>query len=412
MTTKMRVEGVTKIFGPTPKRALRMIQEGASKAQILEQTGHVVGVSNASFEVAAGEIFVVMGLSGSGKSTLIRCLNRLIEPTSGHVWVDDQDVLAADPKQLRTIRRTKMAMVFQHFGLFPHRTVAENAAYGLKVRGFDEAEQRERAVEALGLVGLAEWADHYPSNLSGGMQQRVGLARALATDPDILLMDEAFSALDPLIRTQMQDELLDLQTRLDKTVIFITHDLNEALRLGSHIAVMRDGSVIQIGTPAQIITQPVDDYVADFTQDVDRGRVLNAEFVMKPLAPLRLGEDTVQSALLRMDEEDLRYAYVVDAEGQPQGYVRRWFLFKLMNEGEKDLQRGVKLDFPRTSRLTPLTELYQSASEGVPIAVLDANGAYQGVVYPRDVLGGLAMGHTEAADREAGTTILPMEVVA
>ncbi|MEZ4638125.1 MAG: glycine betaine/L-proline ABC transporter ATP-binding protein [Caldilineaceae bacterium] len=249
-----------------------MMKAGASKDEVLAETGHVIGVNNVSFDVEEGEVFVVMGLSGSGKSTLIRCLNRLHEPTDGHIYLDGEDILKANKQQLEQIRRTKMAMVFQHFGLFPHRTVGDNVAYGLKVRGMSPEERRQKAEEALALVGLAEWIDHYPDNLSGGMQQRVGLARALATDADILLMDEAFSALDPLIRRQMQDELMQLQERLHKTIIFITHDLNEALRIGNRVAVMRDGEIVQIGTPTEIITQPSEEYVAKFMADVDQSR--------------------------------------------------------------------------------------------------------------------------------------------
>lgn len=268
-----------------------------------------------------------MGLSGSGKSTLVRLANRLHEPTAGHVFVDGEDICsvhsapAADPpaskKRMQEIRRTKMAMVFQHFALFPHMTVAENAAYGLKVQGVDEAQRRERALAVLEQVGLGSWADHFPRELSGGMQQRVGLARALATGPDVLLMDEAFSALDPLIRRKMQDELLELQARVRKTILFVTHDINEALRLGNRVAIMRDGRIVQVGTPTEIVTRPGDDYVADFMADVDQAKVVEAGYVMSSARPLVLGETTLVAARNAAAREGAYY--IVDREGHPVG---------------------------------------------------------------------------------------------
>lgn len=397
---KMHVDNVVMIFGKSPKKeALPMFQQGASKEEVLKKTGHVVGVAGATFTVKEGEIFVVMGLSGSGKSTLIRCLNRLIEPTSGHVYIDGEDVLAADKNRLREIRRTKMGMVFQHFALLPHKTVAENVAYGLKIRGVDEHVRREEAIKSLDLVGLKEWADRYPHNLSGGMKQRVGLARALATDPDILLMDEAFSALDPLIRRQMQNEMLNLQERLRKTIIFITHDLNEALRVGNHIAVMRDGAIVQIGTPIQIVTEPADDYVAAFTQDVDQGRVLTAEYIMKPAEMIMLkpdelgrGHSVVDKILKRMDAmDDASALYIVNHKDELQGVLRKKRLVKAMEDDSVGhLSQVIEQDFPRTIHTTSLTEIYALCADGVPIAVLDAAGRLQGSINPVDVLMSLA----------------------
>jgi len=276
----VRIENVYKVFGRRPQKAVRRLEEGASRDEVKDLgTAAVIDVS---FDVAPGEIFVVMGLSGSGKSTLIRMINGLWAPTAGHVRLGDDDLAAVGGARLRELRRTRVSMVFQHFALLPHRTVLENAAYPLEIQGVGKQERAERAARALDLVGLDGWHDSLPSQLSGGMRQRVGLARALAADTDVLLMDEAFSALDPLIRREMQEQLIELQRSLGKTIVFITHDLNEAMHLGDRIAVMRDGRVVQIGTPEQILSEPADDYVAQFVTDVDRTRVLTAASVMTP----------------------------------------------------------------------------------------------------------------------------------
>ena len=397
MPIKMRVENLTKIFGKAPRRALKLLEEGVSKEHILQQTSHVVGVDNASFEVQTGEIFVVMGLSGSGKSTLIRCLNRLHEPTSGHIYLDDIDVTTLKKSELQEVRRSRMAMVFQHFGLFPHKTVGYNVSYGLRTRGgLSDVELRQKAEEALALVGLADWIDHFPQSLSGGMQQRVGLARALAADVDILLMDEAFSALDPLIRRQMQDELIRLQERLHKTIIFITHDLNEALRVGNHVAIMRDGAIVQIGTPIEIITQPADEYVARFMADVDQSRVLTAEFVMRPAHHLTR-QTTVTEALQQMDAFNVTALYVVDQQGMPDGVVRRSYLHQLQAEGKTDLREALIGNYPTTSPLTELTSIYNVYEEHLPLAVVNDRGRLQGVIYASDIINALANTDEESA---------------
>lgn len=392
MTIKMSVNNLTKIFGKNPrKKPLSMLKKGIQKDQIQKETGHVVGVNNASFSVEEGEIFVVMGLSGSGKSTLIRCLNRLYEPTSGQVLLnDEEDIVSADPKRLQEIRRTRMAMVFQHFGLFPHKTVGYNVSYGLRTRGgMTEDQLREKAAEALSLVGLTEWIDHYPDNLSGGMQQRVGLARALAADVDILLMDEAFSALDPLIRRQMQDELIKLQERLQKTIIFITHDLNEALRVGNHVAIMRDGEIVQIGTPPEIVMNPANQYVAKFMADVDQSKVITAEFVMRPAH--RLPHNcSVADAMKQMNKFGVDSLYLVDENDMPDGVVRREYLYELQRQKASDIGDAIIGNFPTVSPLTSLTSLYNLYSEKLPIAVVNDRGVLQGVVYPYDVLQVLA----------------------
>lgn len=312
MNYQIEVKNITKIFGKSTKKALKMLQEGKEKEEILKSTGATVGVNQANFTVENGEIFVIMGLSGSGKSTLLRMLNRLIEPTSGQVFIDNQNIVEMNAEQLRELRRKKISMVFQKFALFPHRTVIENVEFGLEIQGITAADRREKAMESLKLVGLESWAESYPSQLSGGMQQRVGLARALANDPEILLMDEAFSALDPLIRKEMQEELVDLQRSMNKTIIFITHDLDEALRIGDRIVLMRDGEIVQIGTPEEILTNPADEYVERFVEDVNLGKVLTAESVMRKAETIVLGKDGIRVAGKKMRDKGIPTVVVVD----------------------------------------------------------------------------------------------------
>jgi glycine betaine/proline transport system ATP-binding protein len=402
---KVRAEDLVMIFGKNARKtSLPMLQRGDSKSDILSKTGHVVGVSNVSFSVREGEIFVVMGLSGSGKSTLIRCINRLITPTSGKVYIDGEEVIGASQSRLRQLRRTKMAMVFQHFALLPHKTVLENVAYGLKIRGVEEEEQRDIALESLDLVGLKPWAEKRPDNLSGGMKQRVGLARALATDADILLMDEAFGALDPLIRRQMQNELMQLQESLQKTVIFITHDLNEALRVGNHVMIMRDGENVQIGTPVDIITKPADDYVAAFMADVDQSRVLTAEVVMQPADYLVLGRDAFQTAVNRFKaKDDASSFYVVNGQEKVEGLIRKQALLHAEKSGKRELGDVMDRDFPSASQSAPLNELYALVSDGVPVAVTDAAGRLKGVVTAKDVLSSMATVEHIAEEAEEPT---------
>ncbi|GDY52295.1 glycine/betaine ABC transporter ATP-binding protein [Streptomyces violaceusniger] len=339
----MRAEHLYKVFGRRPDEAVAQLEGGADREE-LRASGTTAAVIDASFAVEAGQIFVVMGLSGSGKSTLLRMLNGLLEPTAGRVLFDDDDLTALTPKGLREVRSRKISMVFQHFALFPHRSVLENAAYGLEVQGVPREERIRRATEALELVGLAGWEKSWPDELSGGMQQRVGLARALATDADMLLMDESFSALDPLIRRDMQDQLLQLQKRLKKTIVFITHDLNEAMRLGDRIAVMRDGRIVQIGTAEDILVTPANDYVASFTQDVDRSRVLTAGAIMAEPSEA-LGTTTDDGTTLRTEQDVLAAAPATVTES------------------------------------TPIMELFQPCSRsGVAVAVTDDDGALTGVV--------------------------------
>jgi glycine betaine/proline transport system ATP-binding protein len=373
-----------KIFGRRPKEVVRRLKEGASPEE-MTRLGAVCAVTDATFEVQPGEIFVVMGLSGSGKSTLIRMLNGLLEPTDGSVHVGGQDITRLNPAQLRQVRQQQMSMVFQHFALLPHRTVLENAAYALRVRGVDQATRSEKAREALSMVGLDGWGDRLPYQLSGGMKQRVGLARALAAETEIMLMDEAFSALDPLIRREMQDQLLKLQAGLNKTIIFITHDLNEAMRLGDRIAVMRAGRIVQIGTAEEILQDPANDYVAQFVQDVDRTRVLTAAAVMEPPRTVVIDTEGPRAILRQMREEQVHAAFVVSRDRRLRGTIRDAAAQSAVGQGSTDL-RDV-LDKPAI--VTPdtlLAEIFAlSAESSLPVAVLDADERLLGVI-PRATL--------------------------
>ncbi|GAA5124608.1 quaternary amine ABC transporter ATP-binding protein [Haloechinothrix salitolerans] len=342
----IRAEGLYKVFGRRPDDVVRQLDEGASTEDVVAR-GATPAVIDVSFEVQPGEIFVVMGLSGSGKSTLIRMLNGLLTPSAGHVHVGDRDVSMLGAKELRQLRSEEMSMVFQHFALLPHRTVLENAAYALKVRGFDKETRDEKGRDALNLVGLSGWEDRLPSQLSGGMKQRVGLARALAAETDIMLMDEAFSALDPLIRREMQDQLIDLQHRLNKTIVFITHDLNEAMRLGDRIAVMRAGRIVQIGTPEEILREPADDYVAEFVKDVDRTRVLTASSVMEPVTEQagshdqygRVSANTLLSDVFAMTERNPLPLAVVDGDNRTLGVINERTLLHAMVRADEGQAR-------------------------------------------------------------------------
>jgi glycine betaine/proline transport system ATP-binding protein len=352
----------------------------------LQSTGNVLGVADVSLTINEGELFVIMGLSGSGKSTLVRCLNRLIDPTSGHIFIDGEDVAHVGQARLRDVRRTKISMVFQRFGLFPHKTVLENAEYGLKMRGMDAEQRREKALSTLNVVGLGKWADYAPSALSGGMQQRVGLARALATEAPILLMDEAFSALDPLIRRGMQDELMRLQTELRRTIIFISHDIQEALKIGDRVAVMKDGYLVQVGTPEEIVTQPADDYIAAFTQDVNRAQVLKTGSIVRQTVPFILGKGSAQAALAEMQAEDRQQMYVVDRHGKPVGVLTMSDLEQAVQTGAEDVETVMSTDFPTVETATSLEEIFHLARFGIPIAVVNLKGKFKGVVGQSDIL--------------------------
>jgi glycine betaine/proline transport system ATP-binding protein len=328
--SKIEIRNVYKIFGESPSKVLPMVQDGANKEEVLEKTGHTVGLDNVSLSIEEGETFVCMGLSGSGKSTLIRHINRLIDPTAGEVLVEGTNVMDLNQKNLIEFRRHKMSMVFQRFGLFPHKTVIENVGYGLEVQGKTLEERNKIAMEKIEAVGLSGFEHQYPNQLSGGMQQRVGLARALATNTNIMLMDEAFSALDPLIRSDMQKQLIDLQSELKKTIFFITHDLDESLRLGDHIGILNHGKLVQVGTPIDIIMKPADDYVKAFVKDVNRARVIKAKIVMTPTNETN-GID--KSNLIKVHEDQFIEEFlpqvvcnnanceVVDKEGNTKGYI-------------------------------------------------------------------------------------------
>jgi glycine betaine/proline transport system ATP-binding protein len=398
MSPHVRVRGLYKIFGAHPRRALDAARAGHDRARIQQETGHVLAVDDVAFEVERGELFVIMGLSGSGKSTVVRMLNRLIEPTSGTVEIDGESVGDLDAAGLRELRQRKISMVFQHFALFPHRTVGENAAYGLKVQGVGETERRRRADEALETVGLSGWAENYPHELSGGMQQRVGLARGLATEADILLMDEPFSALDPLIRRDMQDLLAKLQADLQRTIVFITHDLNEAMRLGDRICVLKDGRVVQIGTGAEIIAEPANDYVADFVADVDRSRVLTADLVMR--APRRtFALDAHPREVLEwLDEQEFNGVYVLGPDNTVLGVARDDRLADGLHRGAAEIRDLLTQDYARVAPDTLLSDISGlAAKHTVPVAVTDDRGHLVGVV-PRARLLATLAGEEAAAD--------------
>ncbi|GAA4618695.1 glycine betaine/L-proline ABC transporter ATP-binding protein [Actinoallomurus liliacearum] len=388
---RIRAQHVSKVFGRRSAEALRKIRQGAD-ADELRRMGVTAAVADVSFEVNEGEIFVVMGLSGSGKSTLIRMLNGLLEPTAGSIEIDGVDITAMGGKELRRLRQEKVSMVFQHFALFPHRTVLENAAYALETRNVPKQERLAKAREFLNHVGLAGWEDRYPDQLSGGMQQRVGIARALSAETDILLMDEAFSALDPMIRREMQDLLLDLQGELGKTIVFITHDLNEAMRLGDRVAMLRHGRVMQIGTAEEILTDPANDYVAQFVADVDRTRVLTARSVMdKPIAVVDANGGP-RAAVRVMREQQTSFAFVVTRDRRLAGVVFAEPAAKAVRAGRNTLDGLVEGGTHPVDPDTPVADLFLPCAESpLPVPVTDRNGKLIGVI-PRVTLLA-ALGH-------------------
>ncbi|EST90071.1 MULTISPECIES: glycine betaine/L-proline ABC transporter ATP-binding protein [Vagococcus] len=382
---KVQVKHLTKVFGKKHQAALSMVQEQRPKNEILEKTGATVGVYDANFEVNEGEIFVIMGLSGSGKSTLIRLINRLIEPTSGDIYIDGQDIAKMDKEELRDVRRHKMSMVFQNFGLYPHRTILENTQLGLELRGISKEERVTKAEKALENSGLLSFKDQYPDQLSGGMQQRVGLARALANDPEILLMDEAFSALDPLIRREMQDELLDLQANVQKTIIFITHDLNEALRLGDRIALMKDGQIMQIGTGEEILTNPANDYVREFVEDVDRARVLTAQNIMVPAITTNVDIDGPNVALSKMRSEEVSMLMAVDRQRRLVGTLTADEAVTARKE-QRALREVMNQDVITVTKDTLVSELFPLIYDSpTPLAVVE-NEKLLGVIIRGSVI--------------------------
>ncbi len=385
----MKLENVSKIFGPKPKTAIPLVEQGKSKEDILAETGNTVGVYNASIDINEGELFVIMGLSGSGKSTLIRCLNLLNKPTTGSIVVDGEDVVQYKGEALKEYRQKKIAMVFQHFGLFSHRTVLGNVEYGLEIRGVSAEERQEIARQNLESVGLKGWEDKYPDELSGGMQQRVGLARALANDPDILLMDEPFSALDPLIRREMQLELLDLQERLQKTIVFITHDINEAFKIGDRVAVMKDGKVVQTGTPEEILEEPANDYISEFIKDIDRSKIIQAENIMiRPNALVSL-KDGLKVAIQEMESNGLSSVYVTDRKRQLQGIVTIDDAIQGVKE-KNSLEDVMIKDVATVKKEDYLEEIIPKAVESTyPIAVVGESNRLEGIILRVHVLSSL-----------------------
>ncbi|NLB19040.1 MAG: glycine betaine/L-proline ABC transporter ATP-binding protein [Syntrophomonadaceae bacterium] len=390
----IEVNNLFKIFGKNPKKAREMLEEGYSKDQIHSKLRATVAVNNASLAIEQGESFVVMGLSGSGKSTLIRCLNRLIEPTSGSVIIDGADVTRMDQNALQDLRRKKISMVFQSFAVFPHRTVLENTAYGLKIRGLPFEERNKKAYETLEMVGLKGWENSYPDQLSGGMKQRVGLARALATEPDILLMDEAFSALDPLIRKEMQNELIELQNAMRRTIVFITHDLDEALKIGDRIALMKDGAIVQIGTPEEILMTPASNYVEKFVEDVDLSRVLTAEMVMnKPITVVTFPKDGPRVALRSMWENGISSVFAVDSSFRLQGIVMAEDALQAVEQNQKDLTQILNRDISTVTPDTVLKDLFSLlAGKNLPLAVVNDENRLLGIVVRGSVMAKLAEG--------------------
>ncbi|AKB29039.1 Glycine betaine ABC transport system, ATP-binding protein OpuAA [Methanosarcina siciliae T4/M] len=389
---KLEVRNITKVFGKDPQKVITLLNEGLSKSEIFAKTKHTVGLNNVNFEVYDGEIFVIMGLSGSGKSTLLRCLNRLIEPTAGEILIDGQAITGMSPEALRTTRRNKLGMVFQSFALLPHRTVLDNVAYGLEIQGIPKEERYSKALEAIETVGLKGYEHSRITELSGGMKQRVGLARALANDPDILLMDEAFSALDPLIRSDMQDELIALEDRVQKTIIFVSHDLDEALKLGDRIALMKDGEVVQIGTPEEILTEPADSYVSRFVAGVDRSKILTAESVMKRPEPLVSLNSGPRVAIQLMKDHGISSIYVVEGKNRRlKGILMIGDALEALKTG-KSLEAAMIPEAPRVAPDLPLSDIIPLIAESpYPLAVVNDSGKLIGIIVRGTVLGALAM---------------------
>jgi len=391
MTEKILIENLYKIFGPNPEEAMEMLKAGKTKDEIMEKTKHGVGVADASFTVQEGEILVVMGLSGSGKSTLVRCINRLIDPTAGKVIVSGEDVTRLDTEELRQFRLKHFGMVFQNFALFPHRTVLDNVAYGLEIQKVDREERIKRSQEALSQVGLEGWNDSFPGQLSGGMQQRVGLARALALDADVMLMDEAFSALDPLIRSDMQDELLMLQEKMQKTIVFISHDLDEALKLGDRIVLMKDGYIVQTGTAEEILTNPANDYVAKFVEDVDMAKVITAENVMiKPRDMAYYETDGPKAALRKMQHSQISQIFV-RKDKKLYGYVTADDAAAAAKRGDEKLEKIINTEIETVTLDTPAVDIIPLLARlPYPVPVINADNKLKGVIIKGSLLAGLA----------------------
>ena len=385
---KIEIKNLSILFGPEKSRAKKMILKGKSKQEILKETGCTVAVRNANLEIEEGEMFVIMGLSGSGKSTLLRCINRLNEPTMGEIRVNGIDITRSSDKELLPIRRKELAMVFQHFGLLPHRTVLNNVSFGLELQGVPKQEREKKALESILQVGLKGYENQRVDELSGGMQQRVGLARALANNPEVLLMDEAFSALDPLIREQMQDELLLLQEKMKRTIVFITHDLDEAIKLGDRIAIMKDGVIVQVGTPEEILTDPANDYVTRFTESVDRGRIVTASSIMlrQPIV-VRVKRDGPETILRKMRERRLYALPVIGNDDQFIGEIHYKDVLNLRKEGGKDIGPIIKKEVPSVLENTIVEDMLPLLSKvRQALPVVDENNRLLGVIPPSAII--------------------------
>ncbi|MEK3889549.1 quaternary amine ABC transporter ATP-binding protein [Bacillus sp. FSL K6-3431] len=405
MTVKLKVENVSKIFGSRAKKVIPMVEKGESKSDILAKTGHTVGVYNASMDIMEGETFVIMGLSGSGKSTLIRCFNMLNRPTAGAIYVDGENIVEYNTQQLKYYRQKKIAMVFQHFGLFSHRTVLENIEYGLEIRGMSKEERQKIAQYQLETVGLKGYEDQYPDELSGGMRQRVGIARALANDPDILLMDEPFSALDPLIRREMQLELIDIQNRLQKTIIFITHDVNEAFKIGDRVAVMKDGKVEQIGTPEEILDQPANDYITEFIRDIDRSKILQAEHIMTRPHGLVSLKDGLNVAIKVMREQGISSVFVTDRQRHLQGLVTIDRAIEGLKQ-RKTLQEVLEIDVNTVDPTEYVQAIIPKALDSkYPIVVVNEEKHIEGIILRVHVLASL-IGENGNGEQDEGKAVV------
>lgn len=387
---KIKAENLYKIFDGKGQKEIEMLKNGMSKNDILEKTGATVGINNASFEVEEGEIFVIMGLSGSGKSTLLRTLNRLVEPTAGEIEIDGTNIMDLNKDELREFRKEKFGMVFQNFALFPYRTVLENAEFGLEIQGMGKEKRRKKAMTALKQVGLEGYENQKPDQLSGGMQQRVGLARALAVDTDILLMDEPFSALDPLIKKDMQDKLLDLYEHIDKTIIFITHDLDEALKLGDRIAIMKDGEIVQVGNHEEILTNAENDYVAEFVQDVNRSRVLTAEDIMDKAKAVLYKQDGLRTALHKMRHNELGSIFVLGENRKYRGIVTIEDVVESLNNDKENLDEIIK-EVPIAEPDESVNDLFSKIADiDTPLPVLTDDQKLKGIIVKTNVVANLA----------------------
>ena len=399
MQPKINIKNIIKVFGKSPESAIHLLKQGYSKRDILKKTGCTIGVNNANLDIYEGEIFVVMGLSGSGKSTLIRMLNRLIPPTSGEILIDNENIVNMSPAELRETRRKKISMVFQNFALFPHKTILENTEYGLEIQNISEQERKEKAMESLEVVGLKGYENQYPSQLSGGMQQRVGLARALASDTDILLMDEAFSALDPLIRKSMQDELLEIQDKYKKTIVFITHDLDEALRIGDRIALMRDGRVMQVGTPEEIMMNPANDYVERFIEGIDLSNVLTAASIMTRAERITVDRGP-RVALQIMKDRGYSNIFIVDRKQTLLGALSADQASEAILK-QIPLEEVMTKEVPTAMEDTILSDLLDDmANAQMPIAIVDEANRLKGVLVRGVVIGALAGNKEILHDKE------------